>query len=156
MKMSSNRGTMVIAGFPGVGKSFVHDVVKFSASKIVLDSDSSKFAKDKFPGNYIEHIKSNLGKVSVIMVSSHAEVREALYKAAIPYFLVLPDKSLKEEYKARYIDRGSSIDFTNLITKNWDNWLEDAVNQKGCIVYTLDEGEYLFDAIKLLGLMKNA
>lgn len=56
-----------------------------------LDSDSSNFSwvKDEngnntkernpeFPKNYIEHIKSNIGKVDVIFVSSHKVVREAL------------------------------------------------------------------------------
>lgn len=65
--------TLVISAFPGCGKSHFF---RENKDKEVLDSDSSKFDKTHFPQNYIEHIKSNLGKVDIIMVSSHKEVRD--------------------------------------------------------------------------------
>jgi spore cortex formation protein SpoVR/YcgB (stage V sporulation) len=52
--------TLVISAFPGCGKSHFF---RNNKDKEVLDSDSSKFDKAHFPKNYIEHIKSNLGKV---------------------------------------------------------------------------------------------
>ena len=81
--------TMVIAAFPGTGKSFCtkNEGEKFEG---ILDSDSSNYSwiKDSngqntternpdFPNNYITHIKENIGKVDIIFVSSHKEVREA-------------------------------------------------------------------------------
>ena len=114
---------MVIAAFPGTGKSYC---VKNEAEKFdgVLDSDSSNFSWKKdangnntternpdFPNNYIEHIKENIGKVDVIFVSSHKEVREALEKENIKYTLVYPNVFQKEDYIKRYKNRGNSESF---------------------------------------------
>ena len=74
----------IISGFPAIGKSFLskQNLIK------VLDSDSStyswiiengeKIRNKNFPNNYLEHIKENIGKVDVILVSSHKDVRQIL------------------------------------------------------------------------------
>ena len=133
--------TLVISGFPGIGKT----TYKNSATETtVLDSDSSHFPKDNFPQNYIDYIKSNIGTADVILVSSHAAVREALIENKIPYTLVVPDIDLLEEYKERYARRGSSPLFIELLETNWKDWLS---NQKDEHVIVLGSGEYLSDAI---------
>ena len=129
--------TMVIAAIPGCGKSYTttNEAEKFQG---VLDSDSSQFSwiKDSngkntnernpnFPKNYIEHIKSQLGKVEVIFVSSHKEVRKALEQEGIEYFLVYPNIFQKKEYIQRYQKRGSDKKFINLLSANWDLWIEE-------------------------------
>lgn len=48
--------TIVIAGFPGVGKSYAMRIDDGYNGIYVRDSDSSKFPKDGFPQNYVEHI----------------------------------------------------------------------------------------------------
>lgn len=129
--------TMVIAAFPGCGKSYTveNEAEKFNG---VLDSDSSHFSwiKDsngkntnernpEFPKNYIEHIKSQIGKVEVIFVSSHKEVRKALEQEGIEYFLVYPNIFQKKEYIQRYQKRGNDKKFINLVSANWDLWIEE-------------------------------
>lgn len=129
--------TMVIAAFPGCGKSYTvaHEAEKFNG---VLDSDSSQFSwiKDKdgkntekrnpdFPNNYIKHIKDNIGKVEVIFVSSHKEVRDALKKEGIEYFLVYPNSFQKQDYIKRYKNRGNPQSFIDLLNSNWDLWIEE-------------------------------
>lgn len=129
--------TMVIAAFPGTGKSFCvkNENDKFNG---ILDSDSSNFSwvKDSngnntternpdFPNNYIKHIKENIGKVEVIFVSSHKEVREALEREGIEYILVYPNVFQKDDYIKRYKNRGSSDKFVRLLEANWDEWINE-------------------------------
>lgn len=140
----SQLNTMIISAFPGCGKSHYF---RNNENKTVLDSDSSTFDKSDFPRNYIEHIKSNIGKADVIMVSSHKEVREALVENDIFFTLVYPEPSIKEEYIQRYIDRGSPESFVNLLTNNWNNWISELEEQKSCDKITLKEGQYLSDVI---------
>jgi len=144
--------TIIVSGFPGTGKSHYVNYGEGSGympQGFAIDSDSSKFDKSNFPCNYIEHIKSNIGKVKIIFVSSHKEVREAMVKNNIPFTLAYPNKSIKIEYIKRYVDRGSSVSFIDLIYKNWDNWLNELQAQKKCKHLVLNEGEYLSTALKL-------
>ncbi len=136
--------TLIVSAFPGCGKSHFF---RENKNKIVLDSDSSKFDKSDFPNNYIEHIKSNIGKADIILVSSHKEVRDALVENNIKFTLVYPDKSIKDEYIQRYIDRGNSEKFVELLTKNWLTWIDELDNQIGCKKIKLNKGEYLSDVI---------
>ena len=135
--------TLVISAFPGCGKSHFFR----TADGKVLDSDSSTFDKSGFPQNYMEHIKSNLGKVDIILVSSHEEVRDALVKNRIPFTLVYPSLDSNEEYIQRYIDRGSPTGFIKLLESNWDNWISECHNQKGCEKIELKKGKFLSDII---------
>lgn len=151
---SVDKETQVIAGFPGIGKSYYKKKMKDSN---VLDSDSSKFSWDKkdkskrnpdFPKNYIEHIKSNIGKVDVILVSTHDEVREELEKNDIKYTLVYPDASLKDEYVERYKDRGSDDKFIKFISDGWDKMIKNLESEKFPKHKKLKKGEFLADIIE--------
>ena len=136
--------TLVISAFPGCGKSHMY---RNNEDKIILDSDSSKFDKSDFPRNYIEHIKSNIGKVDIIMVSSHKEVRDALVENGIDFTLVYPEPSIKEEYIQRYIDRGNDDNFIKLLQSKWDEWMDELEHQSNCEKIELKEGQYLSDVI---------
>jgi hypothetical protein len=136
--------TRIISAFPGCGKSHYY---RENKDLIVLDSDSSTFDKSDFPRNYIEHIKSNIGKAHIIMVSSHKEVREALVDNNIKFELVYPNLSIKEEFIQRYKDRGSPEKFINLLESNWGNWIGELELQTGCEKKTLETGKYLSDVI---------
>jgi hypothetical protein len=81
------------------------------------------------------------------MISSHKEVRDALVENGIFFTLVYPEPSIKEEYIQRYIDRGSSESFVNLLTSNWENWISELEEQRGCDKIKLKEGQYLSDVI---------
>ena len=138
---------LVLSGFPGVGKSYVYEKYKFNSDRIILDSDSSKFDKSKFPANYIEHIKENLDKVSIIMVSSHKEVRDALLDAGIDFIVVYPDKSLKEDYLKRYKERGNAQAFIDLIDRMWDTWIDEIEDDKRLRSYTIVRPDVFMDTI---------
>ena len=138
----NSKETIVIAAFPGTGKSYCtkNESDKFNG---VLDSDSSNYSwvKDSqgnntternpdFPKNYIEHIKENIGKVEVIFVSSHKEVREALEREGIEYILVYPNMFQKDDYIKRYKNRGNSDGFIRKVEANWDEWINDCRNEE--------------------------
>jgi hypothetical protein len=139
--------TVIIAGFPGVGKSHL---VKSRPDLNIWDSDSSQFSKEPdFPQNYINHLKSGIKQeVDIILVSTHEVVRDALREANISFYCVLPwlGDDIKDEYIERYKERGSSEAFIKLISDNWELWL-DNIAEKEYWQISIDKGEYLSDVI---------
>lgn len=125
--------TIIISGFPGVGKTYFAEKYKDKTS--VIDSDSSNFSwldKDNgirnpdFPNNYIKYIEEELiGEYDVVFVSTHKSVRDALNEKGVEYYLVYPDRSLKEYYVDWFGHRGSSQSFINMIESNWDDFLAE-------------------------------
>jgi len=144
--------TIVISAFPGCGKSHFF---RENKDKIILDSDSSLFSwvekgvrNPDFPNNYITHIKKNIGKADIILVSSHKVVRDALVENGIDFILVYPSRSIKNSYIQRYIDRGSDENFIKLLINKWDEFLDELENQKHCRKIELQKGQYLSDVIE--------
>lgn len=128
--------TFVISAFPGCGKSYCFNNYQDEFS--MLDSDSSEFSwiKDEngnktkernpdFPNNYIEHIKSKIGKVDIIFVSSHEVVREALAKNNIKTIIVYPSKIMKREWIKRFKERGNDDNFISFIFNNWERFIDN-------------------------------
>ena len=148
----TEKQTTVISGFPGIGKSHLF---KNDSGLKVSDSDSSNFSWESegvrhpdWPGNYMDHIKSLIGKMDVILVSSHDVVRDAMQEAGIEYCLVFPDKSIKDEYIDRYVQRGNNEKFVELLGQNWEGWIDGLENDKAPNKHRLKEGDYLSDVIK--------
>ena len=56
--------SIIISGFPGLGKSILYKENKVNYS----DSDSSKFSKKNFPENYIKHIKEVMTKKQLVFI----------------------------------------------------------------------------------------
>lgn len=120
--------SVVVCGFPGVGKSTAFRQLN---SEKVFDSDSSNFnEKDNpnnpFPSNYITYIKDKmLIDGAVIFVSTHEAVRSALIENRVSFFLVYPDSSCKAEYIQRYADRGSPQAFLDLLETYFSEWVQE-------------------------------
>lgn len=127
-----SKKTVVISAYPCCGKSYAYEHYKDKYS--MLDSDSSKFSwktekvalpdmqdgckweerkvrNPEFPDNYIAHIKENIGKVDIIFVSSHIQVRKALEEARIRYCTVYPKENMLNEWVGRMYRRGSDEKF---------------------------------------------
>lgn len=126
--------TTIISAFPGMGKTTYHKDNLITT----LDSDSSEFSWVKnedgtnskhrnpdFPQNYIEHIKSNIGKYEYIFVSSHENVRQSLIDNCIFFFVVYPSIDRRDEFMERYYSRGSSSEFSTFIFENWDKFITE-------------------------------
>lgn len=136
--------TLVVSAFPGCGKSHMF---RNNEGKLIMDSDSSKFDKSDFPRNYIKHIKSNIGKADIIMVSSHKEVRDALVDNEIEFTLVYPKRDIKLEYIQRYKNRGNDSSFIKLLESKWNEWMDELEQQSNCKKIELEKGQYLSDVI---------
>lgn len=154
LKDLTKKKTLVIAGFPGIGKTFFK---KNLQDKPVLDSDSSKFSWDgkvggkrnpDFPNNYITHIQSSIGTVDIICVSTHDNVRDGLESNDIDYTLIYPDITLKDEYEKRYKDRNNDSDFINFIIGDWNTLITALKKETFPKHIVLKKGEYLGDVIK--------
>lgn len=145
-----NMETTIVSAFPGTGKTTFYN--KYKENLLISDSDSSTFPKgEEWPQNYIDHIKSLVGKQNIIFVSSHKEVRDALKENNIHYTLVYPSSKCKEEYIERFKQRGNSEDFVNLLEKHYESWiLDDLILEDYPDIIMLNKGEYLskiFDII---------
>lgn len=148
-------GTVVISAFPGCGKTTTYEALKRDPHIEVWDSDSSRFPKDNFPANYIEHIKLGIEQgVDVIFVSSHEIVREALREADIKFALVYPNIGLKTEYIKRYTERGNNEAFILLLDKFWDEWIIAMDKSPSNLKLVLGNDEYI-DRTNLKWLIEN-
>ena len=137
--------------------------MKDNTDLIILDSDSSNFSwiKDEngnntkernpeFPQCYIDHIKENIDKADVILISSHEIVRQALKDNNLGYMLVYPSIELKEEYMNRYIQRGSDYNFIKVIESNWDKWISDIEKEEFPKKVRLEKDQYLNNLLKII------
>lgn len=132
----------VVSGFPGVGKSTL-----CAKSVFYEDLDSSKFSKMRdFPSNYIRKIKAENDSRSIITVSSHQNIIDALFNNKVDFILVYPDRSLKDEYIKRCGDRKDNLVPLDVLEAEWDNWINSCEKQN-CKKIVLQSGEYLSDVI---------
>lgn len=143
----------LIAAFPATGKSFYAQ-----SHEGVADSDSSLYSwkwtgpetrerHPDWPANYLEHIRQLLGEGKTVLVSTHAEVREALTAEDLPFTLVYPGPDHRVEYLARMARRGSPLGLIELVDKNWSAWISELFEQPCAIRCVLGKGGYLSDAI---------
>lgn len=108
----------------------------------ILDSDSSLFSwiydengnktdqrNPDFPNNYIQHIKEYLDTEDAIFVSSHKGVRDALKHAGIPYYLIYPQKDMKDEWMRRFRNRGNDESFIKFQDEHWGEFIDDMENE---------------------------
>ena len=149
---------MVICGFPGVGKSCAaHDRMSR------VDAESSEFSwmwdkkepvkrirNPEFPYNYGERVEHLLKSVEFehILVSSHDVVRKELRRRGIRYLVVAPRRELKSEYLTRYLKRGSTMDFIEILNRKWDEFIDSVENDDAPTIW-LESGQYLSDVIGL-------
>lgn len=154
------KNTLIISGFPGIGKTYFYRAYN-NDEFIIADSDSSKYShkvvngerikNPTFVEEYIEHIKSLIGKIDIILVSTHEDVRNALMDNNIPFTIIYPDESLLNEYIGRYFMRGSDIGFLNLLASNFYNWISDIDsidNKKVDKIKMSEYGTYLCDIFR--------
>ncbi|AKA61965.1 hypothetical protein Pm5461_100 [Proteus phage vB_PmiM_Pm5461] len=126
----------IVCAFPGTGKSYATEqFLKYGIK--VSDSDSSNFDKSEFPQNYIKHLKEMRYKQTLTFASSHKVVREALLKEKVPFYVVVPDISLKDEYLKRYKQRGSNESFIKLISDNFETWINEIIDDGNKGLYSV-------------------
>lgn len=75
----------------------------------MIDENGNKISNPDFPVNYINYIKDMVGKVDVIFVSTHYNVRQALGDNNISYILVYPAVDTKDEMLQRYVQEAQPL-----------------------------------------------
>lgn len=100
--------------------------------------------------NYIEHIKHLIkdDTLDYISVSSNDSVRAALVQEGIPFTLVYPSITLKEEYIQRYKDRGYPDTFIQSTDRLWTTFIIGCLEQAHCSKIVLKEGQYLANVLE--------
>lgn len=143
---------LIISAFPGTGKSYLYN----TNPEKYGDSDSSQFSwtspgvrNPNFVKDYVDHIEEASKTKRVLFVSSHEEVREEMRKRGIPYFLVRPDRSLKEEYIERFKQRGSPEAFVTLMENKWDEMIDSCEKDSGNAIVFKEPDRYISDIINV-------
>lgn len=140
---------MIIAGFPGVGKTTLSQRTGIE----VIDNDSSKYSRGKeWPKNYVNSILASNKNRKIVLCSTHKEVLNELNelkenKDTHDIVVVSPRPELKEEYVERIKSRRNKAWVANILEDLWDEFMDDIYNC-GLKVHYLKEGEYLSDVIK--------
>lgn len=149
----------IIAGFPGIGKSYLFrngyrfctlsdsDFSKFSW---ITDSTKGKIRNPDFVSDYIAHIKSASKTHDYVFVSTHKEVLAALHAEDIAFAVVFPDKSLKSAYIDRYRNRGNDNAFLDLMTAKFEDFVSDIENTPYSKLRLLHADLSLVDALDVL------
>ena len=119
---------MIICGFPGTGKSMM---AKFSQW---VDLESTPFNKNWLL--YAEVAKHMSDNGYTVMVSTHAEMLEALEQIEARYTVVIPPIRDKDIYLHRYDMRGNTYDFIRLLDENWQRWIS-AIVEKPTVLKTV-------------------
>lgn len=163
---------MIIAAFAGTGKTtlaamhpdttidFVCMPYKYYLEQNGSGSESGKANPDntmreEWPYNYVEAIKTILGYGKTILIPSDRRVLSHLRLVNIPYTLCYPQRSAKDAYRQRFIDRGNTEDFLSVFIDGWD-WFMDALEgTEAERRIVLEPHQYLNDVIWLLDTPKN-
>lgn len=139
--MRFDQGTIVLAGFPGVGKTYSTGNERYKC----LDLDSSEFSwtspgvrNPNFVQDYLTAIEEafNSKVFDYIFISTHKDVSNA-----IPEYLtnslyqVFPELGLKDTFIQRYAERGSPEAFVDFMHNNWTVFIEDLQRNPNCAGY---------------------
>jgi hypothetical protein len=137
----------IIAGFPGVGKSFFVDYCipkmgPLAAYKIIdlspknfrnLSKDNDDLDSPHYPQNYITAIR-NLAEANntVLLINTDPTVRQTLIDNGYRIKIVYPQVSHKNFYIKRYRDMRSDPEWISNFEKDWDTYLSNLSLQHGC------------------------
>lgn len=148
----------IVAGFPGIGKSYLFkNGYRFNS---LLDSDSSKFSwinengvkkrNPNFVSDYLSHIRAAVQSHDFVFVSTHKEVLEALHKAGLSFVVVFPSRKLKSAYLERYQSRGNDESFLKLMSDKFEDFVTDIEVTPYSKIRLLHSDLSLVDALDIL------
>ncbi|UKZ96790.1 uncharacterized protein TrAFT101_011566 [Trichoderma asperellum] len=119
----------------------------------VLDLDSSVIPKENgqrasnFKELYMAKVRESIAPNTIVLISTHEEIRSALVEEGLNYALVYPVRDLKGEWIRRLRSRKSPEGLIDIVHKDWSSMLDECENQGGCSHYALEKGLYLSDMI---------
>lgn len=162
--------TRIIAAFAGVVKTHFCEVYQHALDLVVVPfkyENYSKIADSIAEGESIKahaalELRRDWRKLyykaliytyrrypgEVLVIPTDSIILYRLEQDKIPYTIVYPDRSLKEEYRARYLARGNTASFLDVFIGNWDMWMDWVRDNNGTYI-ELQSGEFLSDVIHL-------
>jgi hypothetical protein len=156
---------MIIAGYSGIGKTttaklrpqevvdFVCMPYKYYLDKDKLIDESCKANPDyvmrrEWPFNYISAIKSAFDDSKVLLIPSDIFVLNLLSCEEIPYFLCYPERSAKEVYRKRFLERGNKKEFIDIFIGRWNEFITSFEEDEFGSRIVLRSDQYLDDVIE--------
>lgn len=157
-------GPMLIAGFPGVGKTTVAKMpihvfgenacidLESSDYHWIIDKDGNKHQHPEWPMNYVNAAKillyetrglKDYENLKFICISTHKDILQILNDQEIDFCIIAPFS--KDEALKRYKERRSSPEFIKNMDEHWNEYMDD-INSYGMPVIMTDE--YLYDILK--------
>lgn len=138
---------VIISGFSNIGKSYISKNSNISS----FDLDTTYFKK--LPGSnweevYVECARGLNEIYDYVFITTYGEPLQIMNKRGIKYYLVYPERELKEEYKQRVISRGSDKEFTEGFFSRWDSHINDCERNCCSNKIILKSGEYLSDVLE--------
>jgi hypothetical protein len=151
--MSASRPCVIISAFIASGKTWLtaHSKSLSISGYKVLDLDSTMFPKvdgqrtSGFKEAYIAKVKQSIAPNTIILLSTHEEIRSALVEEGLNFALVYPPEDLKEEWMGRLHARSSPQSLVDIVHRNWSSMLGECADQGGCTQFVLQRGQYLSD-----------
>ena len=175
MNKALNAGLVIVA-MPAAGKSTLTRILT-EDGWVIADSDSSKFnfkmsadgsryvdedgepvtdsklrvKNPNFLADYEADIRRKMTESSLVFVSAHAEVREMLQAAKIPFIYVTYKEDMKDEVINRIITRDTpqpNATIAKVAEANWDLWMTQKDVGDPLVVIELGTGNYLAQYVK--------
>lgn len=134
---------MIYSCFAGTGKTILASFTGYqdidsadyqwlwTPEQLTLTTEERKLETDRvknpdFPSNYVEVIME-ADKQGDVLISAHPEVLDALAEKEVKFVTVAPYPSLKEEFIQRYIERGDSEDFIQLMEEHFEEFSDSMI-----------------------------
>lgn len=131
--------TVLCAAWCGTGKTYICEKTDIKAIEI----EYWKYKDNGLQKEYLNDIKSQIGKVDYIFISTDPDGLKLLNKEGYDITLIYPENKLRNEYLDRYIKRDSPYDFIGTFMKHWNIWIDELKQQRYCKHIVLKSGEYL-------------
>lgn len=128
--------TVIFSTFPACGTDSL--CTNYNGDPyIMLNLDYKRFNcnDNKFPKNYIDCVERNIGKVDLIFVSSHSNVRRELKKRGIKYFSIYPSIDIKDTWIHRMKLMGYDKTLIKKIQDNFEQLIFNMQSENSPLVY---------------------
>lgn len=159
--------TLIISGFPLIGKTYAFHHQN-DIGLAIMDSDSSLYSwiydedgnktserDPDFPNNYIDVLSMFINRTAdIIMVSSHASVRQALVDRGIDFIMVYPELSAdtRNLWLDKYDHREKNGFSREFLRDNYDSMVKEGIefaNNNDIKMYLLHRGnDNLYDSLE--------
>jgi len=154
---------IIICGFPGIGKTTAEQrcrqaidcessgfQYRFDPTAVNAESPAGDYKKKNWVKKYVDTLVELAMDVRYhyVFASTHQEVRDELDARSVPYVVVVPERSLKDEYLSRYVRRGDSAEFITGISDHWAEWLEEIEENAPAVIH-LKAGQVLADLLPI-------